>query len=149
MKSPELLFLEEVIIKHVPEIVELKFGCKVLYEKNIYTIYREYLKDQYKATDKKHTEISLNAQTFGIEILGRDIQLADVMIALSKKIDTHGYEMTLLRFNSTLEIRQNVLTYPGLEVQDTGNKCVWDLTKPLHLQSPSTISSLTELLKSE
>ena len=167
MKSINLQFIEEVVWKHIPEVLELKFGCKIAGSVDVDTFGSEHSQWQefvgiildssfedgddelgwieYRTNEGKIRELDLYKADF--QVLGRDIQLSDVLIAFSKKFDTHGYEMSLFRMNSTLEIRQNVLTLPGPEIKETGNKCIWDLTKPLHEQSESTITSIAELLK--
>lgn len=130
--------LTALIVKAVPEIMELKFGCKVeidtregsivgtywMTENPLWGSGIEYLKILCHTDTVNHTIVSWLRSD--LKILGRDIQLADVLRAFHAKVDS--YTMTE-NFASDILFRG------------------WNLSVPLHLQSKETIQFLLEIIK--
>ena len=77
----------------------------------------------------------------GAEILGRDITLEDVLVALNKicRVEKDDDYIQLARpsYDGRDEIRINF---------KRDGAFIWQLNKPLHLQSKETIDSLHELI---
>jgi hypothetical protein len=84
---------------------------------------------KYKSFNKSEFESDY------FEIIGRDIQLADVLLALQNtniKVAFYGNNKLWFVFRKTQNGRLNV---------------AWNLLLPLHLQEESTISFIYELIK--
>lgn len=127
--------LKTRICELVPEILELKFGCKVSTE------YGEFIiggKEISITSVHKGTKYEVNyfVTSYGrkeiikenFEIIGRDITLEDVMIILSRRNIKY-------RFDETFEF------YVETEY------IYWLRGKPLHLQSEETQKAILELIK--
>jgi len=136
--------LEAKIREAVPESMELKFGCLVA-PKDCNTKVVRILKTKETSgvTDNdgktivwiltehadEYTPISY------YEILGRPLQLADVLIAIR---DINGlYETTKYAHPPTEMLLGNV---------HCGFKCAYDLTKDYHRQSEETLRFLYDIL---
>lgn len=121
--------LEQAIIKAVPEIMELKFGCK------------------YSFTDPRYpgraiawlnwneSEIPDQKNKKDIKIIGRPITLEDVLRVLKKNTDLWVYSVTVN--GSIVEINN---------VEGVKKVSEWQLGKPLSEQSEETIKFLEELI---
>ncbi len=131
--------LKNKIVEAVPEIMELKFGCRVLLEDDVvWTIY-ESMGDSVGVIHNHERRCPSKNQI--TKIIGRPITLADVLLALEK---THGH------------IAEHLITSSGRfgvisgEDRETGAihqfSCSWDLTKDLDDQSDATKQFLYDLL---
>lgn len=137
--------LKQVIQEANPEIMELKFGCRVLCKDKTRVIYSDKSKKQwwlclennYQERFKKYL-VKTDEGNFGLgdgeyadyegveEIIGRDIQLVDVLIALKEKwLKGAGF---------SLEIKQRDLIR------------IWNLKGTLDNQSEETINLLHSIL---
>ena len=128
--------LENEIKLLCPEIMELKFGCKIKNSRGDLIIVGKSL-DGYYITDWggmicSDTTIKKENIT---EILGRDITLPDILKTIHKKycdylfVDTQG---------------QFVKKLVDGEYSETG--IYFDLGKPLHLQKPEVWEFLSKLI---
>lgn len=163
MQEVKLEQLTKKIQELVPEIMELKFGCLVrdfqhdtcfvLHNDEGTIIAYAWCGDKhyfppdfyYSDEDKKKNRVKkFNKDEDGkyeFEILGRDIQLADCVIAISES-------GTLLRGS----IKDETLEKFGLWFKDVQSWSVGDLllcfwnNKTLHQQSPETIDFLHSIL---
>ncbi len=76
--------LKAAIIEAVPEIMVLKFGCRVRSGTGIYTLI--YQKGDEKVyTNEENMVLPCNDTLIRDEILGRPITLADVLVAIKKQ----------------------------------------------------------------
>ena len=140
--SKELQELTNKIKDIIPEIEELKFGCKVKLAYNEYPSQiiqscigklncLDYIVDsedtwhEYKQHDIAELE----------EIIGRDINLEDVLKCLE---DTVAYKVVCSVFKNYLLIGK-----PGCLNKDA---IKWKLNQPLHEQSEETIKELNKLI---
>lgn len=141
MSQSKLNQLQKAIIELVPEIRELKFGCNVyasvetlngsekFFGKILYFDFdlsefgksEDYCEVFFPVIGESEdtTRTYFGDKITEIEIIGRDIILADVLLALKKKGRT--------------EIIIDFLTK-------------WDLTEPLHLQDEETINFLHDVI---
>ena len=133
--------LKQIIIKANPSILDLKFGCKVKTETVVIEgkIIRSLSNDRVEVlVEGINNQIILKNQI--AEILGRDIILSDVLVALRKKN---------LKIAIVVEENNLIINYwdskPAFKFPR--NTCNWIPKKPLHEQSKETIEFLYELLK--
>jgi hypothetical protein len=128
--------LKEIIQKANPEIMELKFGCRIKYENKL-GIYIEKLEgfaDCFKLDEQfRSTGMSIITNP-KLESLGRPIRLADVLLALRKKA-TVG--MATISINGFLTVN-----YAG----DKSGSTVWNLKDDFDNQSKETKKFLIDLL---
>lgn len=128
----------------VPEILELKEGClmNVWWLKHFADIISGAEPDEVvsftERTMKNNGHVQgkywaiIEDNVMGVvEILGRPITLADILIAIGKKYGTHVLQFTGIETCS-------------LEAARVVNK--WDLTRPLHDQPLPTLQFIYELL---
>jgi hypothetical protein len=123
--------LTKKIIKAVPSIVELKFGCEYLENEIPYT----YLNTIYSWCEKRPIETDGNINEEDIEILGRPILLEDVLIALEGEL------------SGDYQLEGNYLTFYKDESDEPEIEWSWKLNTPLHLQGEETISELNKLIE--
>lgn len=130
--------LKEIIVKAVPDIMELTWGCRVK-TKNWGTVkittlkddgYVDYLLEDGKPADE---ESMLFYKDEIVEILGRPITLENVLIAINKK----DIDYRIMKWG------ENKIM---LGVVDKRDGTLWQLNKPLSEQSEDTIDFLLELL---
>lgn len=132
-----LKFVKDKIIEAVPEIMELKFGCEILHKPSQKTFL------YHSTTDKKDSyNLIADQPIFGsdwpitdLEILGRPIQLADVILAIQEKPYVVFVTLT----------KEGDLIVSFMEA--TPVHLAWNLSKDLSGQSPETIDFLYNLLK--
>jgi len=149
--------LREKIIKEIPEIVELKFGCEVSVlfdDSDYYGKVKPYwvIRSIYSVSAKKTVvyivdppfpnnaiNIQERIDKKELKIIGRKITLADVLLVLKNK-RSHEFYTSDLNTTINVERRQNYeLNRITLEL--------WNLENDdLNLQSPETIDFLTQLL---
>jgi len=144
MKEEQLNQIRESCIKANPEIVELKFGCRFIDRESTQTL-------MYLSQSKSSGATYAYSETLGddcyledfrfedpnkIEILGRPIRLADVLLALHNFVG--GIECYPQSDSSLLIQSFN-------EPKSSGK---WNLSKDdLTLQSEEILSFLANLLK--
>ena len=136
--------LKEIIIKAVPEIVRLKFGCRISrkLEGNKW-IESTCLTGIYNQNDDNHYllvyEGGTNKELFldfeEIKIIGRPITLEDVLKAVGDKLDG-------LTFYSMRAALGQYVSFVSKEFDVD-----WQLGQLLSSQSPKTLSNLLKLLK--
>lgn len=120
----KLLTIKQKCIEANPEIVELKFGCKVLDEVGIeeYVLYSQDHWKGYKQVKLDGTAGMLAVEDLK-EILGRDITLADVLLAIDKILDQKwGNGWTRLPDSSLANLvweKWNLLETLGNQSQET------------------------------
>lgn len=118
--------LTEFIQKTVPEIMELKFGCKLLNKEIgvIFTVYQEIGKHKfgggYLRTELGEIELDYLEN---YKILGRDITLEDVLITLQRTYHNSSKEVDWVSM-----VRK------------------WKILNPLHEQSEETINFLHSII---
>lgn len=125
--------LQEAIIELVPEIRELKFGCRVLdtqYGRNhIHKFISQTTSFTYLLVAEKEYQEWTHIFEKHYEILGRDITLCDAIIAIRSK---HN------EFSDKEEFSISVLMYGASR---------WNLEKnALHLQDEPTINFLHDVI---
>jgi hypothetical protein len=76
------------IIELIPEIVELKFGCKVIYDED--DTYICLFKEHYYSLKERCSAIVSKEY---LNVIGRDITLSDVLRALNKSDKAHCVEV--------------------------------------------------------
>lgn len=141
-KDQKIKEIREACIRANPEIVELKFGCKVEFDKSYceYTCvgkdedYYTYWKD--KGDDERHNfTVSERDGWKPIEIIGRDIRLADVLYVIKQNIHEKESRHQLAKVSMSDQVNRLLYT----------NR--WNLLKDnLEDQSEDTISFIHNLL---
>ena len=138
--------------EHREEIMELKFGCEVkaknpnlINDVHIYCgldLYRDgnYIAMLYDGACVSMCLVDTTKEKHGIEILGRPINLEDVLIALPDKY-SHGVKC-YKPFGLT--IGEQILF---IDSKDGKTTAKWTLGQPAHLQSDETLIAITNLLK--
>jgi len=117
------------IIAAVPEIVKLKFGCRVLHkgiEKVMTSYHKDYKEIIVAGSYKYYIKIK------EVKILGRPITLEDVLVAINKT-------------KKEIELKsKGILFY----IDDKTNQEIinWKLNKPFHEQSDETKELIGNLL---
>lgn len=131
------------IIEAVPSILDLKFGCEVIIDKGFKrTVFLNEFRDDEDCDRISHilTEadrigmVQLSPVESLVEIIGRPIQLADVLIAINKN---HEWGIGLnpgMHFEVHSAFDVNV------------SKCSWNLSLDFDHQSDQIIDFLHELL---
>lgn len=137
----QIEFIRQKCIEANPEIMELKFGCGVKWRDEEFTFISGGMAGQYTLFNKRCHAVF--ASPSECEILGRDIRLADVLLAISKnKKNWHSQEWGVVGVE---------LAEGGHYAHFSSNECgyaEWDLlTDDLTLQSPETIEFIFNLLK--
>lgn len=139
-KSTKLQELKMKIAEYNPDILELKFGCKIEVkwangEKEIMTYIenKNILKDYYRETLRTDGCgcCACDFEKNDVKIIGRDINLEDILMALTK-IKEEG---CCNKSNKTYVCAD---VYAILED--------WQLGKPLHEQDEPTINLLHNIL---
>lgn len=143
-----LSFVKSKVIEAVPEIMELKFGCRFIWKE----IVKDYYEDGYTAIFenwKSRIEKTIRClmhlgqqgiveQSHIVKILGRPITLEDVLFTMLLK--WHAQKRNFLISSSGMFVKME----GGLPfVYDVS----WDLTKDLDGQSEETIGFLAEILR--
>lgn len=83
-----LKIIREAVIKIIPEIMELKFGCETTYGK--IGLYDKYVKSFLAFSPTGDSRI-FSEDTNLVEILGRPIRLADVLFTMNKVAQKTDY----------------------------------------------------------
>lgn len=139
-----LTIVREAVIRVVPEIMELKFGCEVEFiprdgEMERGVIMREDLGNLHSPMEGYEVlvggfqgRVGFIEREENYKIIGRPIQLADVLIAIGKSEKMAYTTLTLYGTKVTIVYR--------------GSYCHWNLSQPLDGQEESTLEFLAELL---
>ena len=129
----------EAIIKAVPEIVELKEGCRAIIGDIKHPLVLLHNRDSENVSDwltKDRSAIISTPPAKIKEIIGRPITLADVLVALesatTRTINLNPYG--------------ELLTIAYYDQIDKYHYTHWNLSKDLSKQSPETINFLHSLL---
>lgn len=138
MKDQHIKTIREACIKANPEILKLEFGCNTTGGK--IAIYEENIKAMMCITTSGDSRI-FSADTDLIQILGRDIRLADVLLAMQH---THCDRAGFIDYNgqfwdcdNNMEVFKEVGPYP-----------CWNMKLDrLEDQNEECLKFLTDLLK--
>lgn len=134
-----------------PEIADLKFGCEVRLSINEFdheycTIVERDGNGNIKLQRPEHEDTWVSSSGEGVEILGREITLPDVLLAL----DVHHHGKLAVEVDGGF-LAQVRLTDEWAEVKTfTGEyreQIRWDLKASLSGQSEETVAYLAALLK--
>lgn len=146
MKS-NLEIIREKVIEVVPEILELKFGCRVKIDGTIYSLidnFRFVGGGGYNGEDYDEDDIcDINELiSFGakLEIIGRPIQLSDVLRAigdLNKGNKVNDFNKLEYGIGVDSFWIGNSITHQSMD---------WDLSKPLEEQNTEVLEFLVQLL---
>ena len=134
-KEEQLQELTQKIARYVPDIMELKFGCRLINKSNVVKL--RVIKERFDSmvmVNDWDGWFDYNFINNHFEIIGRDITLEDVLIALRESQTNHIY---------TIDIFGNWECEKGLLKSEYN----WDLGKQLHEQSEETITALNKLIK--
>lgn len=144
--------IRQACIKANPEIMELKFGCRIKTE-NMVKDYIKVICEPFKDSEKNEYIYATHGQTAEkiylkpyktenkiIKILGREIRLSDVLLALEKlNEDRKSYW--------GIDSEGEFIKFKRYDIDENSN-IFWDLKNDnLELQSEETINFLVELLK--
>lgn len=121
--------MKEELIKEITDIVaqytdvmELKFGCRVLYSKEPHEPQEVTIGSPYIIVGEEvYNPWNLDERGYLYNIIGRPVTLEDILITIDKK-DSHIYV-------SSNDLRN------------------WRLGKPLHEQSEETLQFIKDLIK--
>ena len=126
--------LREEIIKAVPEIAELKFGCEFEYKNKIYKFINLNKEGYIIALTIDNTITTLQADLRDIKIIGRDIQLEDCLIAIpeEKNIYVSAWTGLFSVWSRALNemVSQHTNWKPNKPLQDQSDEVhnlLWDL----------------------
>lgn len=130
--------LTKKIQSHCPELVELRFGCKLLRKSNDCPEYIIAEKPSEDSVELRCWDGWQKKQWVreNFEILGHPITLEHVLKAIA--IQNSGELFDIQAFDGEL-IR---ITLPNWDTDSN-----WTLTKPLHLQSEPLINWLNTIIK--
>ncbi len=136
----------EAVRKAVPESMELKFGCRVIYERRKYTLIDKPMNMMSVQGVRATSETNRGHAFLHVEsidkIIGGDLGLQDVLIALDKSYpERYAYQATLgmILFMDKPKIPLNKRDY-------TRTALYYNLTKDFHHQSEEFYSFLHKIL---
>jgi hypothetical protein len=137
MTPQNYLKLKDKIVEANESILDLVFGCEVEYKNLIWRIVHKSIAGDIVVQHEYSREIITPQQIEylkTIKILGRPIQLADVLIALkTKRLNENGWIM--------VDIQGQFITVGNEELG-----ILWDLSKNLYDQPEATLQFLFDLL---
>jgi hypothetical protein len=134
------------VIEAVPDILELKFGCRVVWR----TIPGIYVGENFAGNDIVYMDFGRQAKiTYGEfeEIIGRPITLSDVLIAIKKNIGL--YDDTPCRpypYDATLEEQEDVRIHNTAVERWMIMLKTWNLTKNYEDQSEATLRFIHSII---
>ena len=155
MSNTKLQQLTKAIQSVVPDIMRLKFGCKII---TTYPLLDEHIENKHiehiiisseidKYNLKRYiiafkNKLSITAEIGREdikEIIGRPISLEDCLIALSKE---------LLEKYIDIKWSANYIVLIDNRLDNVGgdDRCIWVINKPLHQQEQETIDFLWDLI---
>lgn len=138
--------VKEAIIRAVPSVMDLKFGCRFFFKGNnngvIALTDKRWKRFQFfyqlRELEPIHDSLRYDDIVKDIEIIGRPITIADVLIAIEKSDN----EIFLNYANGGIAIRYNdYRTKNGIN-----KSAVWDLSQDFDHQSEETYDFLWSLL---
>ena len=146
--------VQEACVKAVPEIVELKLGCRIILRDGD-TILNERIVLKNKSgmlTTFVDVGITFSNKTVAItdlyEILGRDIRLADVLAALTEATLSEGCPLVIDTAGQFYDLREQTELGRLSKI-----KLQWDClhdSLSWHVENrPETVIALAELLASK
>lgn len=135
--------LRKAIISAVPEIVELKRGCRIISQVNYATQKFDNIIIGNKIIGTNHYPVSYNVSVNEdqiVEIIGRDILLADCLIAIENKalVNEDG-EPTFVMINDNGMIQSELYNWEEEPV-------FWRMGKSLDKQDKLVIDLLWDLI---
>lgn len=139
METKQIEHIRSKCIEANPSIKDLVFGCDISIYGKYFRIIRAYedIKSYDLENNTRYT-IEMLTKTIYIQILGREIRLTDVLLALSKVKNCDGLNIDVLG-----AIREKV---PGFTPQSYS--AFWNLKQDnLELQSKECIDFIFNLLK--
>jgi hypothetical protein len=138
--------IREACIQCNPSIKDLVFGCHVLVKPkgNVFSatiLDRNYAGNYLLKMLGMGTTATFKEKAI-VKIIGRDVQLSDVLMAIGDKIAVVGSKSSMGCF-----VEWKCKTEWGTSGSWWNNKNIlWNLLKPLHLQDEPTINFLYELI---
>lgn len=142
----QLAFIKQKVIEAVPIIKDLVFGCQIMQYGHtiensdvIYTIIQKHV-HFYQVMKLERDDCNLYSfgENAGFNIIGRPIQLSDVLFAIEK----HDVEIEMSLYGEIFHIGH----YEKPNKEGYYSKCFWNLLLPLDGQKEETIAFLAELL---
>lgn len=145
----QLAFIREKAIEAVPSILDLKEGCRIKWENDIYVVFKQFDETRFSAIDKNHSTITVhndyNDPT--LEIIGRPIQLHDVLLAIQGKHITVQSNGVFIKLNPFNEKMQYSICDKYSSFDEQYHAYVWNLLLPLDGQKEEVWAFLAGLLK--
>lgn len=133
MKEQLIKEITEEVVKYVPDIMELKFGCRVLYGKEPHEPQEVIIGSPYIIVDKEVCNPwNLDDRGYLYNIIGRPATLEDILITAKKVINNEP---------------EAFFTPYHIIVSDVVIKSRWQLGKPLHEQSIETLQFIKGIIK--
>jgi len=151
LEKNNLQRLEDCIKELVPEIMELKPGCKIRWCQLIGTVAGfDICRCKWVFYNESNNIVPFDETPETGEILGRPITLEDVLMVIQKKelnMEREFERVCLITCdeeldNGIIEIAQ--LEWKGIKA---GTEIKWQLGKPLSLQSEETITNLLKIFE--
>lgn len=136
--------IREACIEANPEIMELKFGCEVKtgdYNPETGMYICHFFKASYIKFPRYDVPQALNDSEHKLEIIGRPIRLADVLLTIS----WYGKEKNVTYFPGT-NVADFIIKIRDVAYRPNDGGCIWYLKGDLHDQSDDTLSFLAGLL---
>lgn len=134
----KLLTIKQTVWKANPEILELKNGCKIISGKTELKIVIQNGKEALLVNMLALQLVENSGSIIYDEILGRDITLADVLLAIGRTgytVDSYFGDFIYVQNGGMWEFAQGKKDIPR-----------WNLLKTLDNQSQETLSFLYDLL---
>ncbi len=147
MKNQHIETIRKACIKANPSITELKFGCRFFFKENnspcVYlNTWKSYTYFMYGHPATPYLSHSIKTGEFEeipLEIIGRPITLADVLLAISRSSNGRGYAV---ESDGTFMYSEDIYRNHWVSEYER-----WNLTKPLEQQSPNCLEFIANLLK--
>ncbi len=131
--------LKKVIQEANPEIMELKFGCEFKYQDRLHRIVQKIKGNMYLGGDGKIWSYEMLTQAKYLEILGRPIRLADVLLALEEQV-----KINMRDSKREVELLSNNMEYLWAETKNIIK--YWNLKKDFDNQSDKCKELLVKIL---
>lgn len=152
-KEDLLVSITTVVHKEIPEILELKFGCEYRDNKGDTLIFvRSSGNHHYGILKRSMSNTLYSCVKSDAEILGRQITLPDILIAIGKK-NNKKYQFGE---DQMWCIAENGMFFHLRHIDTKGERTewpyvkekrvLWDLTKSLQDQSLETLQFIANLL---
>lgn len=156
MTQQQLAFIKSKCIAANKSILDLVFGCELKRNDQYGTVYKCVNEHGFACNDEK---VWLNSVPFGVmeveririgkdldfEIIGRPIQLPDVLLAIGKKKESDDdYNPILVSETGSFFLHD--MDSSDIEGYELDHLAFWNLLLPLDGQEEVTIKFLYELL---